>query len=54
MAASLNSSPVQRERDLFGQTVVVIGGSSGIGLETARLARVKAAPRLWLEVERHS
>jgi NADPH:quinone reductase-like Zn-dependent oxidoreductase len=24
------------QRDLLGQTVVVIGGSSGIGLETAR------------------
>ena len=29
--------------DLLGQTVVVIGGSSGIGLETARLARVNGA-----------
>ena len=38
MAASINSSPVHRERDLLGQTVLVIGGSSGIGLETARLA----------------
>ena len=27
---------------LRGQTVVVIGGSSGIGLETARLARTGA------------
>ena len=43
MGASINSSPVQRERDLLGQTVVVIGGSSGIGLETARLARAKGA-----------
>ena len=43
MAASINSSPVQREPDLLGQTVVVIGGSSGIGLETARLARAKGA-----------
>ena len=43
MAASINSSPVQRERDLLGQTVVVIGGSSGIGLETARLARARGA-----------
>jgi NAD(P)-dependent dehydrogenase (short-subunit alcohol dehydrogenase family) len=43
MAASTNSSPVQRERDLLGQTVLVIGGSSGIGLETARLARAKGA-----------
>lgn len=29
--------------DLAGQTVVVIGGSSGIGLETARLARAEGA-----------
>jgi NAD(P)-dependent dehydrogenase (short-subunit alcohol dehydrogenase family) len=43
MAASINSSPVPRERDLLGQTVLVIGGSSGIGLETARLARAKGA-----------
>jgi NAD(P)-dependent dehydrogenase (short-subunit alcohol dehydrogenase family) len=43
MAASINSSPVHRERDLLGQTVLVIGGSSGIGLETARLARALGA-----------
>ena len=43
MAASINSSPVQREPDLFGQTILVIGGSSGVGLETARLARAKGA-----------
>jgi NAD(P)-dependent dehydrogenase (short-subunit alcohol dehydrogenase family) len=43
MATSINSSPVPRERDLLGQTVVVIGGSSGIGLEAARLARAKGA-----------
>jgi NADP-dependent 3-hydroxy acid dehydrogenase YdfG len=29
--------------ELAGQTVVVIGGSSGIGLETARRARVEGA-----------
>jgi len=29
--------------ELAGQTVVVIGGSSGIGLETARLARAEGA-----------
>ena len=29
--------------DLLGQTVVVIGGSSGMGLETARLARAHGA-----------
>jgi NAD(P)-dependent dehydrogenase (short-subunit alcohol dehydrogenase family) len=43
MAASINSSPRHREQDLLGQTVVVIGGNSGIGLETARLARAKGA-----------
>src|SRR5215469_16435300 len=43
MSASINSAPVVRERDLLGQTVLVIGGSSGIGLETARLARAKGA-----------
>ena len=43
MATCINSSPVQRERGLLGQTVVVIGGSSGIGLETARLARANGA-----------
>src|SRR6516225_10022971 len=43
MAASINSAPVVRERGLLGQTVLVIGGSSGVGLETARLARAKGA-----------
>ena len=43
MAASTNSSPVHCGRDLLGQTVLVIGGSSGIGLETARLARAQGA-----------
>jgi NAD(P)-dependent dehydrogenase (short-subunit alcohol dehydrogenase family) len=33
----------QREPELRGQTVVVIGGSSGIGLETARRARSEGA-----------
>jgi NAD(P)-dependent dehydrogenase (short-subunit alcohol dehydrogenase family) len=32
-----------REAELIGQTVVVIGGSAGIGLETARRAREKGA-----------
>jgi NAD(P)-dependent dehydrogenase (short-subunit alcohol dehydrogenase family) len=32
-----------REPQLLGQTVVVIGGSSGMGLETARLARAEGA-----------
>ena len=33
----------QREPGLLGQTVVLIGGSAGIGLETARLARAEGA-----------
>jgi short-subunit dehydrogenase involved in D-alanine esterification of teichoic acids len=33
----------QREPELAGQTVVVIGGSSGIGLKTAWRARAEAA-----------
>jgi NAD(P)-dependent dehydrogenase (short-subunit alcohol dehydrogenase family) len=33
----------QRGPELLGQTVVVIGGSSGIGLETARRARAEGA-----------
>jgi NAD(P)-dependent dehydrogenase (short-subunit alcohol dehydrogenase family) len=43
MVAPINSSPVQYAPDLLGQTVLVIGGSSGIGLETARLARARGA-----------
>ncbi|MER8803001.1 SDR family oxidoreductase [Mesorhizobium sp. M0998] len=35
--------PTQREPELLGQTVVVIGGSAGIGLETARRARAEGA-----------
>jgi NAD(P)-dependent dehydrogenase (short-subunit alcohol dehydrogenase family) len=33
----------QRPPELLGQTVVVIGGSAGIGLETARRARAEGA-----------
>ena len=33
----------QREPELAGQMVVVIGGSAGIGLETARRARTEGA-----------
>ena len=43
MAASTNSSPVPGGQDMLGQTVLVIGGSSGIGLETARLAHAQGA-----------
>jgi NAD(P)-dependent dehydrogenase (short-subunit alcohol dehydrogenase family) len=37
------SAPVRQEPQLLGQTVVVIGGSAGIGLETARRAREEGA-----------
>lgn len=37
------ASTVQHEPELLGQTVVVIGGSAGIGLETARRARAEGA-----------
>ena len=36
-------SPTHRELELLGQTVVVIGGSAGIGFETARRARAEGA-----------
>ena len=41
--AVLNNIPARRGPELAGQTVVVIGGSSGIGLETARRARAEGA-----------
>jgi NAD(P)-dependent dehydrogenase (short-subunit alcohol dehydrogenase family) len=37
------ASTIQQEPELLGQTVVVIGGSSGIGFETARRARAEGA-----------
>jgi NAD(P)-dependent dehydrogenase (short-subunit alcohol dehydrogenase family) len=43
VATSTTSSATRPERALLGQTVLVIGGSSGIGLETARLARAESA-----------
>jgi hypothetical protein len=33
-----------RQPELLGQTVVVIGGSSGMGLETGRHARAEGGP----------
>jgi len=36
---SISETQIVRSRQLAGQTVLVIGGSAGIGLETARLAR---------------
>ena len=37
------ASQARRQPELLGQTVVVIGGSAGIGLETARRARAEGA-----------
>src|ERR1700683_950645 len=36
-------SPIHREPELLGHTVVVLGGSAGIGFETARRARAEGA-----------
>jgi NAD(P)-dependent dehydrogenase (short-subunit alcohol dehydrogenase family) len=38
-----STGTARREPELLGQTVVVIGGSAGIGLETARRARAEGA-----------
>ncbi len=43
MSTAATAFPIQREPALLGQTVVVIGGSAGIGFETARQARAQGA-----------
>ena len=43
MTTATIRDPTQRGPKLLGQTVVVIGGSAGIGLETARHARTAGA-----------
>ena len=43
MSTETTASPIQRQPELLGQTIVVIGGSAGIGLETARRARAEGA-----------
>ena len=43
MTTATSSVPARREPELAGQTVVLIGGSAGIGLETARRARAEGA-----------
>jgi NAD(P)-dependent dehydrogenase (short-subunit alcohol dehydrogenase family) len=43
MATTPAVTPTRREQELLGQTVVVLGGSAGIGLETARRARAEGA-----------
>ena len=43
MSTATSTVAFAREPELVGQTVVVIGGSAGIGLETARRARAEGA-----------
>src|ERR1700748_2511229 len=43
VTSATTPGPAQREPSLAGQTVVLIGGSAGIGLETARQARLEGA-----------
>jgi NAD(P)-dependent dehydrogenase (short-subunit alcohol dehydrogenase family) len=43
MSTATIASQIRRDPELLGQTVVVIGGSAGIGLETARRARAEGA-----------
>src|SRR5262245_25626926 len=43
MTTAPDVAATQREPGLSGQTVVVIGGSAGIGLETAKQARAEGA-----------
>jgi NAD(P)-dependent dehydrogenase (short-subunit alcohol dehydrogenase family) len=43
MSTGTTTVAVRREPELLRQTVVVIGGSAGIGLETARRARAEGA-----------
>lgn len=43
MSVATGTSPIHPQPGLLGQTVVVIGGTAGIGLETARRARAEGA-----------
>lgn len=43
MNTAITVAHIDRNQELLGQTVVVIGGSAGIGLETARRARTEGA-----------
>ena len=43
MNTAITVSRIERNPELLGQTVVVIGGSAGIGFETARRARAEGA-----------
>jgi NAD(P)-dependent dehydrogenase (short-subunit alcohol dehydrogenase family) len=43
MSIQTTPTPATREPELLGQTIVLLGGSSGIGFETARRARSEGA-----------
>jgi NAD(P)-dependent dehydrogenase (short-subunit alcohol dehydrogenase family) len=43
MSTAITSSHIQRKPELLGQTVIVTGGSDGIGLETVRRASAEGA-----------
>jgi NAD(P)-dependent dehydrogenase (short-subunit alcohol dehydrogenase family) len=43
MSTVMAASRIEHEPELLGQTVVVVGGSAGIGFETARRARAEGA-----------
>ena len=43
MSTATSASHIERNPELAGQTVVVIGGSAGVGLETARRASAEGA-----------
>ena len=43
MGTATIASTIERKPELLGQTIVVIGGSAGIGFETARRARAEGA-----------
>ena len=43
MSTVASTPHIQRKPELLGQTILVIGGSAGIGLETARLASAEGA-----------
>jgi NADP-dependent 3-hydroxy acid dehydrogenase YdfG len=43
MSTATDPATIHREPELLGQTVVVIGGSAGIGFETARRAHAEGA-----------
>jgi NADP-dependent 3-hydroxy acid dehydrogenase YdfG len=43
VTTAITPGPARRDGELSGQAVVLIGGSAGIGLETARRARAEGA-----------